>query len=107
MAQTPDLAIVLTYLVPPTTLFIPFSRILALLGLQDSVWPLILRASSSYAVGVGVPTFLVRGEVYFWNSVMAVCLIASVPIAIIHNFFVASFVRSAIKYFERANLLPR
>ena len=165
-AQTLGVAIFLTYLVPPTILFIPFSRIIATLGLQDSVWSLILvypsftvpfctwllmgffkaiprdledaamidglsrfgafikvvmpisvagiltavifaftlvtqefvygvtfiTASSSYTVSVGIPTFLVRGDVYFWGSMMAACLIASVPIAIIYNFFVARFV---------------
>ena len=165
-AQTLGVAIFLTYLVPPTILFIPFSRIIAALGLQDSVWSLILvypsftvpfctwllmgffkaiprdledaamidglsrfgafikvvmpisvagiltavifaftlvtqefvygvtfiTASSSYTVSVGVPTFLVRGDVYFWGSMMAACLIASVPIAVIYNFFVTRFV---------------
>lgn len=38
-------------------------------------------------MSVGVPTFLVRGDVYFWGSVMAACLIASV-----YNFFVTRFV---------------
>ncbi|MGY2886278.1 multiple sugar transport system permease protein [Bradyrhizobium sp. USDA 4524] len=41
-AQTLGVTIFLTYLVPPTILFIPFSRIIAILGLQDSVWSLIL-----------------------------------------------------------------
>jgi multiple sugar transport system permease protein len=165
-AQTLGVTIFLTYLVPPTILFIPFSRIIAILGLQDSVWSLILvypsftvpfctwllmgffkaiprdleeaamidglsrfgafvkvvvpisiagmltavifaftlvtqefvygvtfiTASSSYTVSVGVPTFLVRGDVYFWGSMMAACLIASIPIAIIYNFFVTRFV---------------
>jgi multiple sugar transport system permease protein len=165
-AQTLGVTIFLTYLVPPTILFIPFSRIIAVLGLQDSVWSLILvypsftvpfctwllmgffkaiprdledaamidglsrfgafikvvmpisvagmltavifaftlvtqefvygvtfiTASSSYTVSVGVPTFLVRGDVYFWGSMMAACLIASVPIAIIYNLFVTRFV---------------
>ncbi len=165
-AQTLGIAIFLTYLVPPTILFIPFSRIIATLGLQDSLWSLVLvypsftvpfctwllmgffkaiprdledaamidglsrfgafvkvvmpvslaglltvvifaftlvtqefvygvtfiTAASSYTVSVGVPTFLVRGDVYFWGSMMAACLIASVPIAIIYNFFVDRFV---------------
>ena len=51
-----------------------------------------ITASSSYTVSVGVPTFLVRGDVYFWGSMMAACLIASVPIAVIYNFFVDRFV---------------
>src|SRR5262245_36774988 len=41
-AQTLGVAIFLTYLVPPTILFIPFSRIIAELGLQDSLWSLVL-----------------------------------------------------------------
>src|ERR1700741_5415128 len=36
------LGIFLTYLVPPTLLFIPLSRVVAYLGLQDSLWALIL-----------------------------------------------------------------
>ncbi len=36
------IAIFLTYLVPPTLLFIPLSRVVASLGLQDSLWGLIL-----------------------------------------------------------------
>lgn len=164
--QTLGIAIFLTYLVPPTILFIPFARIIAELGLQDSLWSLVLvypsftvpfctwllmgffkaiprdledaamidglsrlgafikvvmpislagiltavifaftlvtqefvygvtfiTSSASYTVSVGVPTFLVRGDVYFWGSMMGACLIASVPIAIVYNFFVDRFV---------------
>ncbi len=36
------IGIFLTYLVPPTILFIPFARIIAVLGLQDSLWSLVL-----------------------------------------------------------------
>ena len=165
-AQTLGIGIFLTYLVPPTILFIPFSRIIADLGLQDSLWSLVLvypsftvpfctwllmgffmaiprdleeaamvdglsrfgaffkvvmpislagmltaviftftlvvqefvygvtfiTSSASYTIGVGVPTVLVRGDVYFWGSMMGACLIASVPIAIIYNMFVDRFV---------------
>jgi multiple sugar transport system permease protein len=165
-AQNLGIAIFLTYLVPPTILFIPFSRVIATLGLQDSLWSLVLvypsftvpfctwllmgffkaiprdledaamidglsrlgafikvvipismagmltaiifaftlvtqefvygvtfiTSSASYTVSVGVPTFLVRGDVYFWGSMMGACLIASVPIAVIYNFFVDRFV---------------
>jgi multiple sugar transport system permease protein len=168
-------AIFLTYLVPPTILFIPFSRLIADLGLQDSLWSLVLvypsftvpfctwlmmgffksvprdieeaalvdglgryaaflkvvvplssagiltvviftltlvmqefvygltfiTTSSHYTVSVGVPTFLVRGDVYFWGSLMGACLIVSVPVAILYNFFldrfVAGFTAGALK----------
>lgn len=160
------IGIFLTYLIPPTILFIPFSRVISTLGLQDSYWSLVLvypsftvpfcswlllgffktiphdivdaalidglsrfgafvkvvvplsmsgiltvvifsftlvlqefvyaitfiTSSSQYTVGVGVPTFLVRGDVYFWGSLMAACLIASVPVAIVYNLFVDRFV---------------
>ncbi len=160
------IGIFLTYLIPPTILFIPFSRIIGMLGLQDSLWSLVLvypsftvpfctwllmgffktipkdieeaamidglsrfgaffkvvvpislpglltvvifaltlvmqefvyaltfiTSSSQYTVSVGVPTFLVRGDVYFWGSLMGACLIVSIPIALIYNFFVDRFV---------------
>jgi multiple sugar transport system permease protein len=160
------IAIFLTYLIPPTILFIPFSRIVGDLGLQDSLWSLVLvypsftvpfctwllmgffksipkdleeaamidgctrfgafikvavpvcsagiltavifaftlvlqefvyaltfiTSSSQYTVSVGVPTFLVRGDVYFWGSLMGASLIVSVPIALLFNLFVDRFV---------------
>ena len=36
------IVIFLTYLVPPTLLFLPLSRIIAALGLQNSMWSLVL-----------------------------------------------------------------
>lgn len=169
------IAIFLTYLVPPTILFIPLARVVSNLGLQDSLWSLVLvypsftvpfctwllmgffkaiprdleeaamvdgqsrfgafarvvipvskagiltvvifsftlvtqefvygltfiTAASNYTVSVGVPTFLVRGDVYFWGSLMGACFIASVPIAILYNIFldrfIAGFTMGAVK----------
>src|ERR1043166_7009306 len=169
------IGIFLTYLVPPTLLFIPLSRVVVNLHLDDSLWSLVLVYPSFtipfsawlmmaffkaipkdmeeaamidgysrlgaffrvvipislagiltvaifsftlvmqefvYAVtfissvrhmtvSVGVPTFLVHGDVYFWGSLMAGCFIASVPVAIVYNFFVdrfiAGFTMGAIK----------
>ncbi len=39
---TMGVAIFLTYLVPPTLLFLPLSRVISKLGLQDSLWSLIV-----------------------------------------------------------------
>lgn len=160
------IAIFLTYLVPPTLLFLPMARVVSDLGLQDSLWSLVvvypsftvpfctwlmmgffkaiprdleeaamidghsrfgafvkvvvpisvaglltvvifsltlvmqefvyaltfITAARNFTVSVGVPTFLVRGDVYFWGSLMAGCFIASVPIAILYNFFVDRFI---------------
>jgi multiple sugar transport system permease protein len=158
--------IFLTYLVPPTLLFIPLSRIVALLGLQDSIWALVvvypsftipfsiwllmgffksipreledaamvdgltrfgafvklvipmstsgiltvviftftlvtqefvyaltfISPESHQMLGVGVPTFLILGDVYFWGSLMGGCLIASIPIALVYNLFLDRFI---------------
>lgn len=160
------IGIFLTYLVAPTILFIPMSRVVANLGLQDSLWSLVLvfptftvpfaiwllmgffkaippdleeaamidgysrfgafirvvipistsgiltvvifsftlvvqeyiytltfvTAASKFTVSVGVPTFLVHGDVYNWGALMAGCLIASLPIVIVYNFFVERFI---------------
>src|SRR6266478_3862645 len=160
------IGIFLTYLVPPTLLFIPLSRVVASLGLQDSLWALILvypsftlpfsiwllmgffkaipreledaamvdgltrfgafiklvipisvsgiltvviftftlvtqefvyaltfiSPEANQMVGVGIPIFLVRGDVYFWGSLMAACLIASLPIAFLYNLFLDRFI---------------
>ncbi|WP_323016690.1 carbohydrate ABC transporter permease [Castellaniella sp.] len=47
--ETLGIGIFLSYLVPPTLLFIPFSKVIAFLGLQNSLWALI----------VAYPTFTV------------------------------------------------
>jgi multiple sugar transport system permease protein len=63
------------------------------LVMQEFVYALtFITSSAHYTVSVGVPTFLVRGDVYFWGSLMGACLIASLPIAILYNFFVDRFV---------------
>src|SRR5262249_21597008 len=63
------------------------------LATQEFVYGVtFISSSSSYTVSVGVPTFLLRGDVYFWGSSMGACLIARVPIAIIYIFFVDRFV---------------
>lgn len=36
------IGIFLTYLVPPTLLFIPLARVVAILGLQDTIWSLVV-----------------------------------------------------------------
>ena len=160
------IAIFLTYLVPSTLLFIPLSRVVANLGLQDSLGSIILvypsftipfsiwllmgffksipreledaamvdglsrfgaflklvvpmstsgiltvviftftlvtqefvyaltfiSSAAHQTVGVGVPIFLVRGDVYYWGSLMAACLIASLPTAFVYNLFLDRFI---------------
>jgi multiple sugar transport system permease protein len=170
-----SIGIFLTYLVPSTLLFIPFSRLVSALGLQNSRWSLILvyptftvpfctwllmgffkslpkeveesamvdgcsrvgavwrivlplsvpglltvvifaltlviqefvysltfiSSVEKMTVSVGVPVALIRGDVYYWGSLMAACLVTSIPIAILYNFFldrfIAGFTVGAIK----------
>jgi len=160
------IGIFLTYLVAPTLLFIPMSRVVAKLGLQDSLWSLVvvfpsftvpfaiwllmgffkaippdleeaamidgysrfgafirmvipistsgiltvvifsftlvmqdyiytltfITSVSHYTVSVGLPTFLVHGDVYNWGALMAGCLIASLPVVIVYNLFLERFI---------------
>jgi len=160
------IGIFLTYLVPSTLLFIPFSRLVSVLGLQNSLWALVLiyptftvpfctwllmgffkslpreveesamvdgcsrvgaiwrmvlplsvpgiltvvifaltlviqefvysltfiSSVQRMTVSVGVPVALIRGDVYYWGSLMAACLITSIPIAILYNLFLDRFI---------------
>jgi multiple sugar transport system permease protein len=169
------IAIFLVYLVPPSLLFISFSRLVAQLGLQDSKWSLVLiyptitvpvsvwlligffrsiprdveeqamvdgysrlsafarvavplafpgivavvvfaftlcahefiyalafdAQASETTVSVGVPTVLIRGDVFFWQSLQAAAILVAVPIAFAFNLllerFVAGFTMGAVK----------
>ena len=60
---------------------------------QEYVYALtFISPESQQMVGVGIPIFLVRGDVYFWGSLMAACLIASLPMAFIYNLFLDRFI---------------
>jgi multiple sugar transport system permease protein len=58
-------------------------------------------ASAKKAVSIGVPTELVRGDVFQWGPLMAGALLASAPVAILYTFFldrfVAGFTMGALK----------
>ena len=72
------------------------------LVIQEFVYSLTFISSvQRMTVSVGVPVALVRGDVYYWGSLMAACLVTSVPIAIVYSFFldrfIAGFTVGAIK----------
>jgi multiple sugar transport system permease protein len=169
------IGIFLTYLVPPTLLFIPLSRMIGLVGLHESLGALILvyptftipfctwllmgffksipkdieeqamidgcsrmgamvkivfplsvsgiltvvvfaftlsmhefiyalafvSVSAKKTISIGVPTELVRGDVFRWGPLMAGALIASLPVAVVYTFFldrfIAGFTMGAVK----------
>ena len=159
-------AIFLTYLVPPTLLFLPLSRVIANLNLEDRLWALIIvypsftipfaiwllmgffktipqeledaalvdgcsrlgslvrivfpisipgiltvviftfslvvnefvyaitfiSSSTNRTLTVGVPTDLIRGDLFNWPGIMAAILIPSIPLALVYNAFLNRFI---------------
>jgi len=159
-------AIFLTYLVPPTLLFLPLSRVISKLNLEDRLWALILvypsftipfavwllmgffktipqeledaalidgcsrlgslvrivfpisipgiltvviftfslvvnefvyaitfiSSSTNRTLTVGVPTDLIRGDLFNWPGIMAAILIPSIPLALVYNAFLNRFI---------------
>jgi multiple sugar transport system permease protein len=165
--QSAGVGIFLVYLVPPTLLFLPLSRVVAELGFQDRLVSLILvypsftvpfstwllmgffktippeledaamvdgasrlkaltrvvfpislpgiltvvifsfslcvnefiyavtfiSTSDARTVSTGVPLELIRGDVYFWQSLMAATLIPAIPLALLYNMFLDRFIQ--------------
>lgn len=60
-----------------------------------------ITASAQRTLSVGVPIELVRGDVFFWQSLLAAAIIVAIPVAIVYNFFldrlVAGFTMGAVK----------
>jgi multiple sugar transport system permease protein len=64
------------------------------LSMQDFVYALTFVSSSDQkVVNIGVVTELIRGDVFFWGSLMAGALIAGVPVAILYSFFLDYFIK--------------
>ena len=63
------------------------------LVMQDFVYALTFISSvGKMTVSLGVPVALVRGDVFYWGSLMAACLITSIPIAVVYNLFIDRFI---------------
>lgn len=160
------MAVFITYLVPPTLLFIPLSRLVASLGVSDTPWALILTyptflvpfctwllmgyfrtipremeesalvdganrmqamvrivlplaapgvltaimfaftiswghfiyalafvsSNPQKMVNIGLATELIRGDVFYWGSLMAGALLTSLPIILVYGLFAKRFV---------------
>jgi multiple sugar transport system permease protein len=155
------IGIFLVYLVPPTLLFLPLFRTVVFLGLNNSLWSLVviyptisipfstwllmgffksipkdleeaamvdgysrlaaffkvimplsvsgviavtvftftltlhefiyaltfISSSASKTISVGVPIELVRGDVFFWQSLLAAAVIVALPVGFVYNLF--------------------
>jgi ABC-type glycerol-3-phosphate transport system permease component len=60
-----------------------------------------ISPSSEKVISTGVPTELVRGDVFFWQSLQAAAVLVAVPIALVFNLFlnrfIAGFTQGAVK----------
>ncbi len=169
------IGIFLVYLVPPTLLFIPLTRVVSELGLNNSKWAMVavypsftipfctwllmgffksvpwdieeqamidgysrlgaiwrtvlpvsvpglltvavftfaltmhefvyalafVTSSQEKTISIGVTTELIRGDVYYWQSLMAAAVVVAIPVALIYNLvldrFIAGFTLGAVK----------
>src|SRR5918996_69673 len=165
--QSAGVGIFLVYLVPPTLLFLPLSRLIAELGLRNSLVSLILvypsftipfatwllmgffktippeleeaalvdgasrlralrrivfpvslpgiltvvifsfslcvnefiyaftliSSSEQRTISAGIPNDLIRGDVFFWQSLMAASVIPAIPLALLYNAFLDRFIK--------------
>ena len=63
------------------------------LSMQDFLYALTFTSSSSEKpLTLGVPTELIRGDIYFWGELMTAALVAGIPVAILYNFFLDYFI---------------
>lgn len=63
------------------------------LTMQDFLYSLVfVSVSDQKPVPLGVATDLIRGDVYFWGSLMAGALLVGVPVAILYSFFMDQFI---------------
>jgi multiple sugar transport system permease protein len=63
------------------------------LSWNEFIYSLVfITTTAMKTLPVGVTTELIRGDVFFWGSLMAGALLASVPVAIAYSFFVDYYV---------------
>jgi multiple sugar transport system permease protein len=63
------------------------------LSMQDFLYSLaFVSVSDQKPVPLGVATELIRGDVFFWGSLMAGALLVGVPVAIVYNLFLDKFI---------------
>ncbi len=63
------------------------------LSMQDFLYSLaFVSISEQKPVPLGVATELIRGDVFFWGSLMAGALLVGIPVAIVYNLFLDRFI---------------
>ena len=72
------------------------------LTMHEFVYALaFVQASANKTISVGVVTELIRGDVFFWQALMAAAAIVALPVALLYNLFldrfIAGFTLGAVK----------
>ena len=63
------------------------------LVMQEFIYALaFISDNDAKPLPIAVVTVLIRGDVYFWGSLMAAALIGGLPIAILYSLFLDQFV---------------
>jgi multiple sugar transport system permease protein len=63
------------------------------LSWNEFLYALVFMGSGEMkTISVGAVSDLIRGDVFFWGSLMAAGLLGSIPVAIIYSFFVDNYV---------------
>jgi ABC-type glycerol-3-phosphate transport system permease component len=63
------------------------------LSWNEYIYALVfLTSTANRTIPVGVVNELIRGDVYFWGTLMAGALLGSVPVALVYSFFVDNYV---------------
>ena len=64
------------------------------LSMQDFLYGLAyVSPGDQVPVPVGVPTQLIRGDVYYWGALMGAALLVGLPVAILYNLFLDRFIQ--------------
>ena len=64
------------------------------LTMNDFIYAVaFVSTSSQMTISVGVPVELIRGDVFFWQSLMAATVLVAVPVALAYNLFLDRFVK--------------
>jgi multiple sugar transport system permease protein len=67
------------------------------LSMQDVLYGLVyVSARDQRTVTVGLVTALIRGDVYYWGSLMAGALLIGLPVAILYIFVIDHFIRGLV-----------
>jgi multiple sugar transport system permease protein len=52
-----------------------------------------ISTSEQRTISAGIPNDLIRGDVFFWQSLMAATLIPAIPLALLYNAFLDRFIK--------------